>query len=118
MLASDAGELSFVLGETNIVDGHTALTALFHLLRVEEKGAYHHSLQQVEDCHPTITLHSSNVDAGVAEGKIEDGIVQFQTLSIMMSTYLTCASTICHTFILQSSPAETAKLGFLAKLTL
>jgi hypothetical protein len=77
MLTSDTGEFPFILRKTNIVNGRSALTALLHLLSVEVKSGDHDTLKQVEDRHPAVTLYSCNVDAGVTECEIEDGIVKF-----------------------------------------
>lgn len=63
MLTSDTSEFSFVLRKTNIVNGHSALVALLHLLSVEVESSDHDTLKQVEDRHSAVALYSCNVDA-------------------------------------------------------
>lgn len=77
MLIGHAGELSFVLGKTGIVDDHFGLAGLPHSLGVEVERDHHNSLKEIEDGHSSVSLNGHDEDSGMAKGKIDDRTRKF-----------------------------------------
>lgn len=84
------------------------LADLFDMFGVEVESINHDSLEEVEDSDPTIWFNYYDVDSRMTNREVDNWVVQFQTLNRLIITYLTWASTMCHTLTLQSYPAEMA----------